>query len=53
MISRRSYKDPLPIEYAAQEILRNAGTQFDPDFARTFVELINEGVVHRDMEDLV
>lgn len=53
MISRRSYKDPLPIEYAAQEILRNAGSQFDPDLARTFVELINEGVVHRDMEDLV
>ena len=53
MTSKRSYKDALSVEYAAGEILRNAGTQFDPDMARKFVALINEGVIYLEMDDVI
>ena len=30
MTTNRSYRKALPVEYAAEEIIKNAGTQFDP-----------------------
>ena len=33
----RSYKKPLPPEFARQELAENAGTQFDPEVVRAFL----------------
>lgn len=43
MISKRSYKDERSVEYALNEILRNAGKQFDPQLAPLFVKAVEEG----------
>ncbi len=40
MTTDRPYRAALPIEHAADEIARMAGTQFDPEIARAFVDLI-------------
>jgi len=39
MTTDRPYRAALPIDYAADEIARMAGTQFDPDVAEVFVPL--------------
>jgi len=39
MTTDRPYRAALPIEYAAEEITRMGGTQFDPDVCRVFVPL--------------
>jgi HD-GYP domain-containing protein (c-di-GMP phosphodiesterase class II) len=40
MTSQRAYRRPLPHKKAALEILENAGSQFDPDLAKRFVEVV-------------
>ncbi len=35
----RSYKKPLPPEFARQELADNAGSQFDPDVVRAFMSI--------------
>jgi two-component system, cell cycle response regulator len=40
MTSRRPYKSPMSTELALEEIGRCAGTQFDPDLADEFVDLV-------------
>ena len=42
MVSRRAYKEAMSIEYAIGELERGKGTQFDPDVAQAFIELIRE-----------
>ena len=42
MVSRRAYKEAMSIEYATVELERGKGTQFDPDVAQAFIELIRE-----------
>ncbi|MEX0833747.1 MAG: HD domain-containing phosphohydrolase [Actinomycetota bacterium] len=39
MTSDRPYREALPIEKALQEVEDNAGTQFDPEIAKTFVTM--------------
>lgn len=39
MTSTRSYKKPLPPEVARQEIADKAGSQFDPEVARAFLNI--------------
>lgn len=40
MTTNRPYRAALPVEHAADEIRRMAGTQFDPEVSRAFVDLI-------------
>ncbi|MEX0796221.1 MAG: HD domain-containing phosphohydrolase [Acidimicrobiia bacterium] len=41
MTSSRAYQPALPIDFAISEILRNVGTQFDPEVVDIFIELAN------------
>jgi HD-GYP domain-containing protein (c-di-GMP phosphodiesterase class II) len=45
MTSARPYRKALPTSVAMEELRRNAGTQFDPDVVRVFVDLLERGVV--------
>ena len=45
MVSKRAYNEPLSVEYAMGELEKNKGTQFDPEVADAFIELIKEGKV--------
>lgn len=42
MVSTRSYKSAMSRQEALNEILRCAGTQFDPHIAASFVQLLND-----------
>ena len=41
MTSNRSYRDALPQQIVREEIVKNAGTQFDPVFAKVMQHLID------------
>ena len=45
MISKRAYKNKMPLEDSLAEIERNLGTQFDPELGRLFIELIKSGKI--------
>ncbi len=45
MISRRSYKETMPVEAALQEIRVNLGKQFDPELGQLFISLVESGQV--------
>jgi putative nucleotidyltransferase with HDIG domain len=45
MTTNRSYRSALPLQAAIGEIERNAGRQFDPIAAKTFLGLIAEGKI--------
>lgn len=51
MISKRSYKQPYPVEAALQEIENQAGLQFDPELARLFVQRVREGQITPKVEE--
>ena len=41
MSSRRVYRDSLPTEIVREEIFKNLGTQFDPEIATVFLDIID------------
>ena len=41
MTSKRTYRNALPIEIVKEELIKCSGTQFDPDIANTFLDIIN------------
>jgi putative nucleotidyltransferase with HDIG domain len=43
MTSERPYRKPLPERVARQELLDNAGSQFDPGLVPLFIEALDEG----------
>ncbi len=45
MLSKRAYKDTRSIEFALMEVGKCAGTQFDPDLAAIFIELVKSGKI--------
>jgi HD-GYP domain-containing protein (c-di-GMP phosphodiesterase class II) len=45
MTSVTSYKAPVPPEEARRRVAAAAGTQFDPEVARIFLELFDRGVI--------
>lgn len=40
MVSRRSYKKPMPVEQALEVLYQERGRQFDPKLAELFMELV-------------
>lgn len=40
MTSKRSYRDPLPIDVVINEIKRCSSTQFDPEVAQVFIDIL-------------
>jgi len=40
MTSRRVYRDSLPINVVMEEIEKNKGSQFDPQIADTFLDIL-------------
>jgi HD-GYP domain-containing protein (c-di-GMP phosphodiesterase class II) len=45
MTSDRPYRQAMPLERALGEINRGAGTQFDPDVAYAFLDLVDDGLL--------
>ena len=45
MVSKRSYKNKMPVEDALMEIEKNLGTQFDPELGRLFINLVKDGTI--------
>ena len=41
MTSKRSYRDPIPQQTVREEIMKGAGTQFDPEYAKVMLHLID------------
>jgi HD-GYP domain-containing protein (c-di-GMP phosphodiesterase class II) len=48
MTTDRPYRKALPLHVALEEIDRHAGSQFDPDIARAWVELCEDAGTHDD-----
>ncbi len=47
MTSSRSYREPLPQDTVREEMVKGSGTQFDPEFAKIMVNMIDEDVNYR------
>ncbi len=41
MTSKRTYRNPLPLEVVKEEILDCSGTQFDPDITKVFIDILD------------
>lgn len=51
MTSNRPYRKAQPHSKAMQEILRNTGTQFDPEVARAFRDAEERGLLHPEGQE--
>lgn len=47
LISKRHYKEAMDIDAARREILKGAGTQFDPKIVAVFIKLLENGTIDR------
>ncbi len=54
MTSKRQYRDPMPQQTVKEEIVKGAGTQFDPVYADVMVDLINNDAEYnmREKEEI-
>ncbi|MCR5331034.1 MAG: HD-GYP domain-containing protein [Lachnospiraceae bacterium] len=50
MTSRRSYRDPIPQQKVREEIVKGTGTQFDPEYARLMLHLIDDDLEYEMSE---
>ena len=47
MTTTRSYRSALPVEEALAELVRNAGSQFDPQAVTALVAVVERGILRR------
>ena len=52
MSSNRSYRNAIPQQIVREEIVKGAGTQFDPKFAKIMQNLIDEDVEYKMREKI-
>lgn len=45
MVSKRAYKNKMPVSEALDEIERNLGTQFDPVLGRLYIDKVKDGTI--------
>ena len=50
MTSKRSYRDPLPQQIVREELVKGMGSQFDPEYAKIMLRLIDHDVAYRMKE---
>ena len=50
MTSKRSYRDPIPQDKVREELVKGMGTQFDPEFAKIMLHLIDLDIEYRMQE---
>jgi hypothetical protein len=50
MTSKRSYRDPIPQQKVREELVKGTGTQFDPEYARLMLHLIDEDLEYQMSE---
>ncbi len=50
MTSKRSYRDPIPQQKVREEIVKGSGTQFDPEYARLMLHLIDDDLEYQMSE---
>ena len=50
MTSNRSYRTAIPQHIVKEELIKGSGTQFDPQFARYMIQLIDHDVDYRMQE---
>lgn len=50
MTSKRSYRNSIPQHLVREELVKGTGTQFDPEFARIMISLVDHDVNY-DMQD--
>ncbi|NCB41360.1 MAG: diguanylate cyclase [Clostridia bacterium] len=51
MVSKRCYKNPVPVKEALVRLQEGEGSQFDPDLAEKFIELVESGIINVDSSD--
>ena len=52
MTSNRSYRNAIPQHIVREEIVKGSGTQFDPEFARIMLQMIDHDIDYRMQEPL-
>ena len=50
MTSKRSYRDPIPQDKVREELVKGMGTQFDPEFAKIMLHMIDLDTEYRMQE---
>ncbi len=50
MSSKRVYRPALPLSSIRDELIRGKGTQFDPDFAGVFIDMLDAGALNSVIE---
>ena len=50
MTSKRSYRDPIPQQLVREEFVKGTGTQFDPNYAKIMLHLIDKDLEYNMKE---